>query len=76
VLFESNGVFLLRTGRRSFLRFPGLRDIAGYRAMFADLLGSIVEGRPARFTLEHARRDVELVERAYENALHRTGAFS
>jgi len=75
VLFESNGVFLLRTGGRPSLGFPGLRDIAGYRPMFADLLSSIVEGRPARFTFEHARRDVELVERAYANALHESGAI-
>jgi predicted dehydrogenase len=65
VLFETNGVFALRTGGRPRLWIPGLRDISGYRAMFADFLGALASGRVPRFTLDHARRDVELLERAY-----------
>jgi predicted dehydrogenase len=65
VLFETNGLFVARTGRRPALWVPDPTDIAGYRAMLADFLGALREGRPARFTLEAARRDVALVERAY-----------
>ena len=66
--FESNGLFLATVGRRWRLGFPGLRDLLGYRAMFADFLGALREGREPDFRLEHARRDVELVEEAYRSA--------
>jgi predicted dehydrogenase len=66
--FESNGVFLATTGRRRSFRFPGLRDLLGYRAMFADFLNALRGGTAPRFTLADARRDVELVEEAYRSA--------
>jgi UDP-N-acetylglucosamine 3-dehydrogenase len=66
--FESNGLFLALRGRRWRFRFPGLRDIRGYEAMFRDFLGALGSGRPADFRLEDARRDVELVEEAYASA--------
>jgi predicted dehydrogenase len=53
ILFESNGLFMRVNGRT---RFPGFRDLAGYQAMFRDFLFA---SRP-QFTLEMARRDVEL----------------
>jgi UDP-N-acetylglucosamine 3-dehydrogenase len=68
VAFESNGVFVMRFGARRGLGFPGLRDLAGYRAMFTDFIDALRANRPARYTLQHARRDLELVEAAYASA--------
>ena len=68
ITFESNGLFVFQRGRRTRLRFPGLRDISGYRAMFRDLVDALRTGRQPRMTLEKAERDVRLVEEAYRTA--------
>ena len=68
IAFESNGLFLLVHGRRTRLRLPGLRDMLGYRAMFADFLSSIRDDRPPLFNLELARRDLQLLESIYRGA--------
>jgi predicted dehydrogenase len=68
LLFETNGLFVLRSGRRPRFWAPDPTDIAGYRAMFADFFHALALGGPARFTLDAARRDVELVECAYRSA--------
>ena len=68
VAFESNGVLFATTGKHWSLRLPGLRDLLGYRAMFSDFLASLRAGSTPRFQLEDARRDVELVEQAYQSA--------
>lgn len=60
--FESNGLFLASGPRRPSIRLPGLRDPRGYRAMFTDFFESIHTGRPPRYTLERARRDLQLLE--------------
>ena len=59
--FESNGVFAVRRagGVRPF--FPGVRDMLGYQAMWADFLGAVREGREPRLTYAAARRDYELM---------------
>jgi predicted dehydrogenase len=67
VSFESNGLFVLVHGRRTRLVIPSLRDIAGYRAMFADFVACLRDGREPRMTLDLARRDLELVEAAYQS---------
>lgn len=64
IRFESNGLFVLAGSR---LRLPGLRDILGHRAMFADFLAALRGDGEALMTLERARRDVELVEAAYRS---------
>ncbi|HSJ12864.1 MAG TPA: Gfo/Idh/MocA family oxidoreductase [Longimicrobiales bacterium] len=66
VTFESNGLFVREQGRLPV--FPGLRDLAGYRAMFRDFLAALAAGRPPRFTLAHARRDIELLRTAQNPA--------
>ncbi|HJO04650.1 MAG TPA: Gfo/Idh/MocA family oxidoreductase [Acidobacteriota bacterium] len=66
ITFESNGLFVIVRGRRRRALFPGLRDISGYRAMFEDFLDAIRSGTDPAFDLEAARRDLELVEQAYE----------
>ncbi|HUF50387.1 MAG TPA: Gfo/Idh/MocA family oxidoreductase [Longimicrobiales bacterium] len=59
VVFESNGLFLRVNGRT---RCPGLIDLAGYRAMFADFLRVLEGAQPEpRFTMGMAQRDVELI---------------
>jgi UDP-N-acetylglucosamine 3-dehydrogenase len=63
--FETNGLFAFQTGGRTRLAFPGVRDLAGYRAMMADFIRSIEENRPAKYDLSLARRDLQLVEQAY-----------
>ena len=70
VAFESNGVFLMQTGRRPrFALLPGgPRDAAGYAPMFRDFVRCLETGAPARFTPELARRDLERIERAYATA--------
>jgi predicted dehydrogenase len=60
-VFESNGLVLAST-RRPWPVLPGLRDLAGYRPMFEDFLRSIRTGSPPAFTLQRARRDLELLE--------------
>ncbi len=64
VTFESNGLFVAVTGRRPGIRVPALADPLGYRAMFDDFLRTLRTGAPPFFTLEMARRDLELLERA------------
>ena len=65
LLFESNGLFVVRGGARPRLWAPGLLDIQGYRAMLADFLRALSTGGAPAFTLAAARRDVELVRSAY-----------
>jgi UDP-N-acetylglucosamine 3-dehydrogenase len=65
ITFESNGLFVLVRGRKKRILFPGLLDIAGYRAMFADFLGAIREDREPEYTLALAERDLRLVEAIY-----------
>lgn len=64
--FESNGLFVFGRGgpRAPLLRFPGFRDISGYRAMFRDLLRALRAGTEPSMTLAKAERDVRLVEQA------------
>ena len=69
IAFESNGLVVMVFGRRRRLIFPGLRDISGFGAMFADILACLRSGRAAQLTLARARRDLELVEAAYATAL-------
>ncbi|MEX2570345.1 MAG: Gfo/Idh/MocA family oxidoreductase [Gemmatimonadota bacterium] len=65
ITFESNGLALAVRGRKKRLGVPNPRDLLGYRTMFEDFFESIRTGRPARFELDAARRDLELVERIY-----------
>jgi predicted dehydrogenase len=68
ITFETNGLWVLCHGRRTRLYIPGLRDLAGYRAMWADFVRAWRDDTEASMTLAHARRDLELVEQAYQTA--------
>ena len=65
VRFESNGLFVFVHGRRTGLHVPGIRDLAGHRAMFHDFFDAIRTGREPLMTLDLAERDVRLVSRIY-----------
>lgn len=65
IAFESNGLFVAVYGRRKRVLLPGLRDIAGHRAMFRDFFEALRTGREPLMTLARARRATELVESAY-----------
>ena len=64
VVFESNGLFVCVGGRRPRLLVPSLRDLRGFRAMFADALRAVRTGDPPLYSLADARRDLELTEAA------------
>ena len=66
--FESNGIFVIVTGVRRRLVFPGLRDINGNRAMWTDFLDVIRTGREPVMTAARAQRGLELIETAYRTA--------
>jgi predicted dehydrogenase len=66
--FESNGIFLLFTGKRTRLSVPGLRDITGNRGMWTDFLDVIRTGREPVMTTARAQRGLEIVEQAYISA--------
>ncbi len=64
ITFESNGLFIIVRGRRNRLIFPGLKDIAGYKGMFADYVRAIQQDAEPRFTFEMAKQDLLTIEEA------------
>ena len=66
--FESNGIFLVTTGKRTRWSLPGLRDITGNGAMWTDFLDVIRTGREPVMTSARAQRGLEIVEQAYATA--------
>lgn len=71
ITFESNGLWVFCHGKRTRLYVPGLVDLAGYRAMWTDIVAALQSSQPAAFTLAHARRDLLLIEQAYASATER-----
>ncbi|MCC7181428.1 MAG: Gfo/Idh/MocA family oxidoreductase [Acidobacteria bacterium] len=67
--FETNGILAFQTGRRRRAVVPGVRDLAGYRAMLADFFEAIRQNRSPAYGLALAERDLRLVELAY-SSLH------
>lgn len=67
ILFESNGIYVdVRGPGRKGLSFPGFRDLMGYGAMMDDFLHSIDTGVTPYSNLARARRDLDIVFRAYD----------
>jgi predicted dehydrogenase len=61
IAFESNGAFLLATGKTLRLAIaPGLSDAGGARAMFDDFIRAIDEDREPEMSLERARKDLAI----------------
>jgi predicted dehydrogenase len=67
ITFESSGLFALVTGRRTRLRFPGVRDLMGYRAMLRHFIACVRERREPEMSLAVARRDLAVVLAAYRS---------
>jgi predicted dehydrogenase len=67
ITFESNGLFALVAGQRTRLRFPGVRDLMGYRAMLRHFLECVRERRAPEMSLAAARRDLAVVLAAYRS---------
>ena len=64
ITFESNGLWTFVHGKKTRF-YLGLRDLAGYRAMWDDFVRALTGGGEAAMTLAHARRDLALIEEAY-----------
>ena len=63
-----SGLWVLLHGKKTRIYLPGLRDLSGYHAMWADFVSAWKADRKPAMTLEQARRDLELVEQAYATA--------
>lgn len=74
VWFESNGIFMVARGSRTRFFFPGIRDLAGYRAMWTDFLDALRTGREPAMTLDLAERDVRMVRDVYRSIEENTKA--
>jgi predicted dehydrogenase len=67
ITFESNGLFILVSGSRNRLFFPGVSDIAGYKAMFRDFIHSLRTGKEPEMTLDVAQKDLQYIENIYQS---------
>jgi predicted dehydrogenase len=65
ITFETNGLFVIVSGKRKRVILPGLSDISGYGAMLRDFVQGLTTNREPSFTTELARQDMLLLERAY-----------
>ena len=66
ITFESNGSFVIVRGEGvPHLRFPGFRDMRGYRAMYADFVRAIRDDRAPEMNLEAAMADQRLMDQIY-----------
>ena len=65
ITFESNGVFIFVRGTKTRFIWPGLADIAGYKAMFRDFFKALRKGEDPGFSFDQARSDLELIEKVY-----------
>jgi predicted dehydrogenase len=68
ITFETNGLWVFAHGTKTRIYVPGLRDLAGYRAMWADFVRAWKTGEEPVMTFAQARRDLELVEAAYASS--------
>ena len=67
IVFESNGLFAIVVGRRKRLRFPGVLDLMGYRAMLRHFIACVRDGAAPAMSLSVARRDLAVVVAAYRS---------
>ncbi|MDZ4259657.1 MAG: Gfo/Idh/MocA family oxidoreductase [Gemmatimonadales bacterium] len=67
IVFESNGIALVVAGKRTRVRFPGLRDLMGYRAMMSHFVDCLERKTEPAMSLDVARRDLAVVEAAYRS---------
>ncbi|MEZ4955529.1 MAG: hypothetical protein R2825_18360 [Saprospiraceae bacterium] len=67
ITFESNGIFIFIRGKKWRFILPGFSDIGGSKGMFKDFFSAIKNGEEPVFNFALAKRDLELVEKAYLN---------
>lgn len=67
IVFESNGIALVVAGKRTRVRFPGLRDLMGFRAMLTHFVDCVRRAVEPAMSLAVARRDLAVVEAAYRS---------
>ncbi|WP_407426228.1 Gfo/Idh/MocA family protein [Arcticibacter sp.] len=72
ILFESNGLYIFVRGKKWKLIFPGIADISGAKAMLTDFMNALRTGEDGAFNLQMARRDLELIEQAYQTSIIQT----
>jgi predicted dehydrogenase len=66
ITFESNGSFVFVRGEGApQLRFPGFRDMRGYRAMYGDFVRAIRDQSAPEMSLEAAMDDQRLMDQIY-----------
>jgi len=69
ITLESNGLYIFVRGKKWKLLFPGIADISGSKAMLTDFINALRSGEDAAFTLQMAKRDLEIVEQAYHTSI-------
>lgn len=65
LIFESNGLYIIAPGIKK-LTFPGLSDVTGQKAMAMDFLSCIREQKQPLSDFAKAKRDLEIVFKAYD----------
>jgi predicted dehydrogenase len=68
ITFESNGLFIVVRGKQKKIIFPGLKDISGFKGMFIDFFNAIRTGKEPEFNFDLAKRDIQIIEAAYQTA--------
>jgi predicted dehydrogenase len=67
ILYESNGLYVhVRGNGARGLSVPAFGELLGYRAMMVDFLGCLESGGVPYSNLVRARRDLDIVFRAYD----------
>jgi predicted dehydrogenase len=67
IVFETNGLLLVVAGKRTRVRFPGVRDLMGYDGMLRHFVACVTDGATPAMSLAVARRDLAIVEAAYRS---------
>ena len=67
IVFETNGLMLVLAGKRTRIRFPGVRDLMGHRAMLAHFVDCVTRHQAPAMSLALARRDLAIIEAAYRS---------
>ena len=67
ITFETNGLFVLVRGIQKRVILPRLSDISGFKAMLRDFTTCLENRQSPRFTTEAARKDMVLLEAAYQS---------
>ncbi|MEM6317283.1 MAG: Gfo/Idh/MocA family oxidoreductase [Bacteroidota bacterium] len=67
ITFETNGLFMLIRGKKTYLRFPNITNITGQQLMFNDFMNALQTGKSPAFHWKMAKRDLKIIEAIYES---------